>query len=143
MAKLIWTCEYSVGVEEMDRQHQKLFDLINRLYEALGRDSDNDVVIEVIDDMAEYTRMHFLSEEYLLSDNDYPDFDSQKQQHGDFIAKVDAFKDDVIYGKPLVTADVMSYLESWWKRHIMEEDKKYGKYLSEKGVGGTGGSVSY
>ena len=33
MTKLVWKDEYSVGVKELDMQHEKLLDLINRLYE--------------------------------------------------------------------------------------------------------------
>ena len=35
MALLTWTTEYSVAVEAIDKQHQKLFAMLNELHDAM------------------------------------------------------------------------------------------------------------
>ena len=42
MKRLEWNESFSVNVAELDQQHQKLFDLINLLYEAWQSDKDSD-----------------------------------------------------------------------------------------------------
>ena len=48
MALLQWSENLSVGVVEMDRQHQKLVELVNRLYQAMGEGKGDNLKKEIL-----------------------------------------------------------------------------------------------
>ncbi len=59
MPVFTWADEYSVNVPEIDAQHKKLMDMINRLYEAMENGCGSQVVGQILDDLVVYTQNHF------------------------------------------------------------------------------------
>ncbi len=67
MAKFIeWSGELSVGIEEIDEQHKVLVDLVNEMHDAIHRRRGSDVVKDVLSELAEYTKIHFAVESWIL-----------------------------------------------------------------------------
>ena len=63
MALMKWDESFSVGVKEIDAQHQKLVAMINELHAAMKEGKVHDVLGEIISGMAKYTIFHFETEE--------------------------------------------------------------------------------
>ena len=72
MALIQWSPQLSVGVAEMDRQHQHLVGLINRLHDAMVRGEGAEILGPVLDEVVRYTHTHFAAEERLLAARKYP-----------------------------------------------------------------------
>ena len=66
MALLTWNDTYSVKVDAMDEQHQKLFELINSFYDEIGKQSQAKLIFDLIAGMKAYTIVHFNEEEHLM-----------------------------------------------------------------------------
>jgi hemerythrin len=60
MSTFAWNDSYSVHVHQFDAQHQKLFAIINSLADAMRVGKGEDVIREVVGQLAVYTRTHFL-----------------------------------------------------------------------------------
>lgn len=61
LAQHIWKCEYSVGNDEIDRQHRRIFSVCQQVH-ALPEVLDGpalDSFHESIDAVARYAREHF------------------------------------------------------------------------------------
>ena len=65
MALLVWVPELDTGIAEIDRQHRRIVDYINRLYE-LRSSPDREGLGDVIGEMIDYTFSHFVFEESLI-----------------------------------------------------------------------------
>ncbi|MEK7190788.1 MAG: fumarate/nitrate reduction transcriptional regulator Fnr, partial [Pseudomonadota bacterium] len=61
-----WDPVYRIGIDVIDRQHQKLFDISNRFYDAWRRHARRAVLCRIFDELLEYTGYHFAEEERLM-----------------------------------------------------------------------------
>jgi hemerythrin-like metal-binding protein len=132
--KLInWSNSYSVGVSQMDKEHQRLIDIINNLYAAMRAGRSKDVIGTILDELVDYTRTHFAHEEKLMREANYTGFDGQKQAHEALIAQVAEVQKKYRAGTAL-GQEVMNFLKDWLVNHIQGSDKKYGPVMNKKGI---------
>jgi hemerythrin len=129
-----WNSRYAVNIEDVDNQHQKLIDLINKLYDAMSVGKGKDVLGPVLTELVDYTTYHFNTEERLFQQNGYPEYAGHKMAHDELAAKTKALKKEFDTGNKKLSIDVMLFLSNWLNDHIMEEDKKYAPFLTSKGV---------
>lgn len=132
MKKIVWSEQFSVGVKEMDFQHQKIIRIFNTLVDNAQADPQSEKVSELLAAMVEYASEHFKCEEQLLRDYAHPDLEDQIIEHREFRRQAAKFcllasKED---GK--VIHALLNYLQHWWTAHILEKDKKYAALLGEK-----------
>ena len=127
---LRWTPEFSVRNRKMDSQHQKLVDLVNRLYSSMRSGKANDVVSSVLDELVQYTANHFADEETLMRLHKYPGLPDQQAQHKQLVDQVLELRRQFQAGQPLGTR-IFNFLKGWLVNHIMNEDKKYSSFLPE------------
>ena len=124
-----WDSFYSVQVEEIDEQHKKLIQLINKMYDAMRNGKGNDVLGAVLSELVEYTKYHFAAEENLLLEHSYPELEAHKKIHADLTARVKTYKDQFECGNDSSAMDIMLFLSNWLNVHILEVDKIYISYL--------------
>ena len=134
MAYLNWNESYSVGIERIDRQHKKIVSFLNDLYAAMQDGKGRDALGKVLADLVIYTKTHFATEEKLMAQHSFPDYQAHKAVHEKMAAKVldlnRQYRDGVVSSPIQIT----NFLKKWLTNHINETDKKYGPYLTDKGV---------
>ncbi|KOR32602.1 hemerythrin [Achromatium sp. WMS3] len=131
---LEWSEEISVGVEEIDEQHKVLVKLINDLNDAMQERRSNEIVKEILNKLAEYTRIHFAVEESLMRILGYPGYEAHKAQHQELIYSVLDLAQKVEGGKSGISFELMHFLKSWLTKHIMESDKDYSDHFLKAGI---------
>ncbi|WP_321532376.1 bacteriohemerythrin [uncultured Desulfuromonas sp.] len=130
-----WSDEISVGIQEIDEQHKKLVNLINRLYEAMTLGEDKVAVAkDVLNELVQYTIIHFAVEECLFRIFEYPNYRAHCDMHEDLRNQVDEINKKVQNGERLITPELLFFLRKWITNHIMVEDKKYSPFLLKKGM---------
>jgi hemerythrin len=134
MALIQWNDSFSVGVVEIDKQHQKLVGMINDLNDAMRQGKGKDVLGKIIKGLIGYAETHFRTEEKYFDQFGYPDANNHKKEHSDFVMKVAEFKDGFDRRKLGLSIEVMSFLSKWLQNHIKGVDKKYGPFFNEKGL---------
>ena len=126
---------FSVGIPDMDNQHKKLFNIINRLNADIHAGDTGESARRTLDNLVEYAKLHLDHEEALLRKHHYPNFDSHKQIHDNIRAKVGALYDRYKNGEEGVLVEIMIFLKDWLYSHIQKVDKKYGAYITSNGNG--------
>jgi len=134
MALIKWDNGLSVGVVEIDQQHQKMVGMINDLNDAMKQGKGKDVLGKIVSGLASYAGTHFRTEEGYFARFAYPDAEHHTKAHADFTKKVVEFKAGFDKGKIGLTIDVMNFLSNWLQGHIKGEDKKYGPFFNAKGL---------
>ena len=132
MEKIVWNDEFSVGVETMDVQHQRILKIYNKLIDNAQADPSSETVSEVLTEMVEYASEHFKCEEQLLRDHAHPDLEQQQTDHRAFRRQAGEFCLLASKEDEKVTHDLLNYLHDWWTNHILHEDKKYAALLEEQ-----------
>jgi|TARA_Y100000310_G_scaffold286289_1_gene310321 hemerythrin len=141
MHKIEWSESFSVGVKTLDDQHKTLIAMINALIDASDGEDASDVLSASIASMIEYAATHFDEEERLMLEYDYPDYETQRRQHGEFIAKTGEFIERTAkFGADgglhvsSISDEALDYLQEWWLHHILEEDMEYKSFFKKKNV---------
>jgi hemerythrin len=122
-----WQDEYYIGIEAIDEQHKELFEIANRIYELLKNELLTDKynkIIEIIEELKDYTVYHFAAEEEYMKSIGYKKFLSQKVAHSDFLEKmedIDLEKIDESHNEYLI--GILDFVCDWLVEHIIKEDK--------------------
>lgn len=126
---ICWTQDYSVGVDVLDRHHQKLASLINQLAERVDDNIKSEKMVDILTALVNYAEYHFRHEEDLMAAAEYDDLESHRLEHRHFCEIIA----ETCYGATLGiigVKELFNYLTRWWKNHILLEDMKYKPYLS-------------
>jgi hemerythrin len=134
MPLIKWDDSFSVQIAAMDKQHQNLFDLINKLHEAMGQGKGKDTLPEVFESLIKYTQVHFAAEEALLQKHNYPDLAAHKRLHADLIMQISELQKQFQAGDFSASQKTRDFLKQWLTAHIKETDLKYGVFLKQSGI---------
>lgn len=125
MSLLIWKPEYSVHEPTLDSHHQKLFGILNTLYESVMNSSDLDCVPSLFNELSGYTRDHFSAEEQYMADKGFCGIGDHISKHLEFSRKIEKLKPQY-HGHDLeVTRELIIVLGEWLLHHVIKEDRKY------------------
>ncbi len=134
MTLINWNDALSVNIQEIDRHHRKLMDLINGVYQSMMLDKGKDFIGKILNELLEYTTYHFDYEEKLFHQHGYPKTSGHIAKHRDLVSKVKGFVDDFHAGSAKVDHELLMFLRSWLTNHIMGTDQEYSEFLNSKGV---------
>lgn len=125
-----WDERYSVGMSEIDAQHQALFETINRLWSAIVDKSNREQILMLIDELERYTVAHFSAEEKFMESTAYPDLAAHRQLHQTFVQRIATERQDVSAGKS-ISLDLLRFLKDWLVQHIQVEDQRYAAHCRQ------------
>lgn len=121
------------GIEQIDKEHETLFELINKTMELLHNEVLQDKyhqVREVMEELKKYADTHFANEEaYMAAIND-PELELQKKQHAAFREKIDVMdfsNIDELENQHGTLEELLQYLVRWLYHHILSSDILIGK----------------
>jgi len=124
MKKVEWDSSYTLGIDIIDDQHKKLFDLMSEIYTASENDCDIQIIIELFDELAKYSHYHFDEEEAYFSTTSDEDIEIHKQQHQFFIDEIEKIKQQSLRINGM-SLELLFFLNDWLVNHIKVEDHKY------------------
>ena len=133
MQKIEWKPEFSVGVQRLDEQHQKIIQVINKLIDNPDVFDAAETIDEVLLELTNYVSAHFLLEEQMLEKNGYPDLLEHSKKHTAYGEKVTAYCLDAIK-KNNNPEELLAFLREWWIAHILHEDMHYKEFFNSKGI---------
>jgi len=133
--RLQWSEQFSVGIPEIDEQHKTLFDLIDKIHTAILNHKGSAACAEVLDELVDYTRIHFGLEESLMHIAKYPEYEAHRSLHHKFVSEVEALQHKIHSGKTAISFELLHFLRTWLSTHILGDDKKYAVFFASNGHG--------
>lgn len=134
MALIEWREEYSVNVEIIDKQHKRLFEILNQFYNDIMEIRGQDSIKKVVNDLSEYAVIHFKTEEDIMLKIDYPDYKMHKKEHDTFVNKVVELHKKLQSGEFVLSIEVLNFLKDWLINHILKVDKNYVDFFNKNGI---------
>jgi len=134
MSLITWNNSFSVGVGEIDKQHQLLIEIINELHGAMTAGKGKEVLSSTLKKLIDYTKTHFSFEEVLFKQFAYENTQDHVIEHEQFVKKVAEFNDGFSRGDSALSIEVLNFLISWLTNHIKNEDKRYASCFNEHGM---------
>ena len=139
MMKVEWQEYLSVGVPEVDYQHQILFDRYNAFFTAYADGVAAEEVMRLFCFLEAYVATHFADEEDLQLKIAFPDYQKHRQQHLALAEKVAELKERLVKEGP--TASLISsaglLMTGWLIEHISVMDRAIGRFVKEREKSGT------
>lgn len=128
-----WKKTYSVSSEVLDNQHKTFFGLLDRLESLTTENNYLEGLPLLLNEIVEYTTLHFKTEEDILEKVNYPELEAHKLVHHQ-IKKDIYLKCTQVIEKEPTAVDIIwlyNYMKDWIKNHILEEDIKYIPYMKQ------------
>lgn len=129
-----WSDELSVGIQEIDEQHKVLVGLVNEMHDAIHARHGSEVSSEILQRLAEYTKIHFAVEESLFRIFDYPGYEEHKAQHDELIREIIELQEKIAAGKTNISFQLLHFLKMWLTQHILDSDQESSPYLLKSGL---------
>ncbi|MFY7867291.1 bacteriohemerythrin [Roseateles sp.] len=131
MIDIHWDSRYEIGHPRIDHEHQVFVDLIR----AVSREALHPVAPErasrLLQEVKKYAEFHFVSEENIMMDADYPDTESHREQHAQLLFQLDERLHRVRLGSLDLQA-VAEFMFHWFALHTTQEDKKIADFLATR-----------
>ncbi len=136
-----FTDRFKTGIQLIDDEHRKLFEIIKETNELICAEllhDKYDRIMELLAKLKDYTEFHFHDEETLMERIDYPGLEAQKHAHAAFVERlVDVdlgTLDDIDNDQQAYLLDLINYLIGWLSNHILVSDKKIAEYVRSNNI---------
>jgi hemerythrin len=116
----------------IDRQHSEFFIRLNHLLEVTERTNEMLVIVLAAKLLFEYTEKHFITEEKLMMNINYTEFEYHKWEHDRFRNNFNFIIDNLKSGKTSLAGfrySVVTEIGDWYVAHIRKLDKVLAKYV--------------
>lgn len=85
MQEIKWDESLSVGVDEIDEDHQRLVDLFNLLNQAVAKEESSQYVDALFEELVRFSGSNLRHEERLIVRHNHDGRDNHKDKHHDMI----------------------------------------------------------
>jgi len=122
-----WNQCFATGLVDVDEQHQRLVDVINRFGALIMReDGATAAELEVVfAELAQYASFHFAEEEALMAASGLtPQYvESHRQKHLQFMAEVTLLYEGISADNRGAAKGLLEFLTNWLAYHILGTDQ--------------------
>lgn len=126
-----FTDAYRTGIEFVDEEHQKLFEIIKETNDVIHSEhlaDKYDSIIHILEQLKDYTILHFSDEEKYMEKIKYEGLSMQKAAHTAFVERLNEIDlDDMDDNQSEYLEDLINFLLEWLIQHIQKMDKKIPK----------------
>lgn len=125
-----WEASLAIGHDEIDAQHQRLFERVDALVESMGR-RDRAAAAAGFDFLGAYVTAHFSAEERLMEETEFPGLTVHRALHDRFVRDYRdlraQFETHGPHGALAIKAN--TWLCDWLRTHIAGPDQHIARHL--------------
>jgi len=131
---LTWNHACAVGVRAMDDQHGILMDTMNEVRLAVVCGRGREQLVELLERLIVFTRMHFGSEEQLMEQTGFPGLADHQARHRGMMQEMVEAAHRVQHEDQVPIHPLLCRLRDGYIEHIEGLDRQYGGWMNERGV---------
>ena len=124
--RLIWDKRYNIGVDIIDREHKKLFGILNKLFAFGHREEKSHFACqEAIKYFKDHAAQHFADEEAYMASINYPGLEAHRRIHRDFRERILPSLENELEMTHFSPASIQHFLgvcAGWLIGHTLIED---------------------
>ncbi len=122
-----WKDAYSVGVAEIDRDHQILVELLTRVEQSVAQGKPPAQILASIEQLMNMTRAHFDQEVATMRMCGYPAVEEHIKGHKRFFAELKDLETRTFGGA--AWTETLRWLRTWMDDHMSASDKQYALFV--------------
>jgi len=123
-----WDNKFETGNALIDAEHKILVMLFKKLDIALKTKLSNETVSRIVVEVKKFAEFHFISEENLMHETNYPGLRSHVAIHSNLISELNLMISRISNQKVL-PEEVLRFLNDWLIIHIGEEDQRVAQHI--------------
>jgi len=121
-----------ITIDSIRDNKKKIKELIQFFSKSIEQGKCKDEIVNVFHKISYYTQDFFINEELFMKKYEMPSFSQHVKEHREFADKMIAFQKDFEQGKADLCVDLLSYLELWYEKHILNSDEEIIAYIKDK-----------
>uniref|UniRef100_UPI0040573DCB bacteriohemerythrin n=1 Tax=Agathobacter sp. TaxID=2021311 RepID=UPI0040573DCB len=125
-----FTKDCLIGIPQIDKEHEHLFELVNTAHAALtSSDADHIFITKnILVKLQNYARTHFIHEEEYMESIHDPELPLQKKEHVAFTKKIEELMGNTDMDVHVLN-ETLTFLTRWLYHHILSSDMMIGKSI--------------
>jgi len=134
MDRIEWTDDWTLDHAAIDDQHRMLIGILNKI---IDRETS---VIKLVNELIEYTAVHFTDEEDYMINAAYSEFVPHRKQHQEFLRTLLDMSFEVVtlngddQEEVEKTIEILEkFVAVWFDQHFLETDRDFIDYLKGGG----------
>jgi len=131
MMDIQWDDKYLVGHPRIDHEHQVFVELIRTVSQAADAQPSKDRVLRLLMEVKKYAEFHFISEENIMIDADFPEYEQHKREHNHLLSELE----DELHRFRFEEIDlhhITNFMFEWFALHTTKMDMRLTHFLAEK-----------
>ncbi|EXJ16705.1 bacteriohemerythrin [Imhoffiella purpurea] len=124
MIDIQWDDKFSVGHARIDHEHQVFLDLIRNVSLADDQKAPRERILRLLTEIRKYADFHFYSEENIMIDHAYPDYEAHKREHAMLVSSLDNRIHQYRLEEDDDLGSMVEFLFQWFALHTTGSDKK-------------------
>ena len=123
MTLFSWDERYKLAHPQIDREHEALFAVAEKVLHALGNGNAKEEVRDLFDRLINYVQVHFAHEEAMMNQHLYPGTGVHMGEHRKLIAQLMEFYKQFEADKLAIDTETLQFLRNWLDHHIRQSDQ--------------------
>lgn len=115
--------------DETDAEHRVQVELLKELCDAVQKDSPPSVISDIFQQLVDYSKAHFLSEELLMRQMSYDDYEDHVSDHMRMLDALDEIAAAQASGKSVLVSDKAESILMFITKHIATRDQRFADFL--------------
>jgi hemerythrin-like metal-binding protein len=129
-----WDEGLDTGIADVDAEHRLQVSLVNALEAVLRQGKDQALAEKTLQQLVDFTSVHFLSEELMMRLHAYPGHDAHALEHGRLLDQVQAIRRASTGGDRASALQLIEALRSWLVSHIKSMDQGFALWCARNGI---------
>jgi hemerythrin len=122
-----WRDEYSVGIEELDAHHRRMFEAIDEL--ALCLKAGGIGAIEALAELKARATIHYKAEELYMARWSYPGLETHAEAHAELLGEIEGFRSKFDGFVADDADELILFLKDCLLRHTLLVDRLYMPFI--------------
>ncbi len=129
-----WDNKFSVNISDIDKDHKKFIDIINKAIAAKQRNKNSEGAERALNEAMQHISKHFIIEEIYMIKFNYPEYQYHRAEHLGFTTKTITYLNRIANGDSQIIDEILEYFKQWLVNHIQETDRKYIDCFNKNGL---------
>jgi len=125
-----WDASLETGQTLIDAEHRILVFLFRKLDVAVKTGVQQAGVNQIITEVKRFVEFHFISEENIMRETNYPHLIAHQSQHADLLAELGVLASKVIARREF-PEDLLFFLSNWLVAHIASHDQYVAQFVRD------------
>ena len=125
-----WDASLETGQTLIDAEHRILVFLFRKLDVAVKTGQSQTTISHIINEVKRFVEFHFVSEENLMRETNYPQLLAHQSQHADLLVELGLLASKVVRHLEF-PEDLLFFLNNWLLEHIASHDRHVARHICD------------